>query len=55
MSASRTALTLVSGRTPVVPLPASSPKRPGGDNGTTSAELERSHLEACRFQLPLAP
>ena len=39
-------------RTPVAPLPASSPTRPLGINGRTSAPPDSSLPEVCSFQLP---
>ena len=39
-------------RTPVAPLPASSPKRPVGINARTSAPPELYLPEVCSFQLP---
>ena len=39
-------------RTPVAPLPASSPTRPVGINGRTSAPPDSSLPDVCSFQLP---
>jgi len=52
MRAGRAASARVSGRTPLAPLPASSPKRLDGINGKTSAEPGTSPSEVCSFQLP---
>ena len=40
-------------RTPVAPLPASSPTRPVGINGRTSAPPDSSLPDVCSFRLPL--
>lgn len=45
--------TIRTGRTPLAPLPASSPKRVVGINGRTSAEPETSPPRVCSFRLPL--
>ena len=42
-------------RTPVAPLPASSPTRPTGITGRMSAPAETSSPEVCGFRLPLTP
>ena len=52
MTAGSAASRRVLARTPVAPLPASSPKRPTGINGRTSAPPEMYLPEVCSFQLP---
>ena len=52
MTAGCAASRRVLARTPVAPLPASSPKRPTGINGRTSAPPEMYLPEVCSFQLP---
>ena len=53
MTADSAASRRVLARTPVAPLPASTPKRPRGITGRTSAPPETSSPEVCSFQLPL--
>ena len=53
MTAGCAASRRVLARTPVAPLPASSPKRPTGINGRTSAPPEMYLPEVCSFRLPL--
>ena len=53
MTADSAASRRVLARTPVAPLPASTPKRPTGITGRTSAPPETSSPEVCSFQLPL--
>ncbi len=52
MTAGCAASRRVLARTPVAPLPASSPKRPTSINGRTSAPPEMYLPEACSFQFP---
>ena len=52
MTAGCAASRRVLARTPVAPLPASSPTRPTGINGRTSAPPEMYLPEVCSFQLP---
>ena len=51
MRAGRAASARVSGRTPLAPLPASSPKRLGGINGRTSAEARDVSLRSVQFSV----
>ena len=53
MTAGCAASRRVLARTPVAPLPASSPKRPTGINERTSAQPEMYLPEVCSFRLPL--
>ena len=53
MTAGSAASRRVLARTPVAPLPASSPKRPTGITGRMSAPPETSSPEVCGFRLPL--
>ena len=52
MTAGPAASRRVLARTPVAPLPASSPTRPVGINGRTSAPPDSSLPDVCSFQLP---
>ena len=52
MTAGCAASRRVLARTPVAPLPASSPKRPTDINGRTSAPPEMYLPDVCSFQLP---
>ena len=52
MTAGSAASRRVLARTPVAPLPASSPTRPVGITGRTSAPPDSSLPEVCSFQLP---
>ena len=52
MTAGCAASRRVLARTPVAPLPASSPTRPVGINGRTSAPPDSSLPDVCSFQLP---
>ena len=52
MTAGSAASRRVLARTPVAPLPASSPKRPTGITGRMSAPPETSSPEVCSFRLP---
>ena len=52
MTAGCAASRRVLARTPVAPLPASSPTRPTGITGRMSAPPETSSPEVCSFQLP---
>ena len=52
MTAGSAASRRVLARTPVAPLPASSPTRPVGINGRTSAPPDSSLPDVCSFQLP---
>ena len=52
MTASSAASRRVLTRTPVAPLPASSPTRPTGITGRMSASPETSSPEVCSFRLP---
>ena len=53
MTAGSAASRRVLARTPVAPLPASSPTRPTGITGRMSAPPETSSPEVCSFRLPL--
>ena len=53
MTAGPAASRRVLARTPVAPLPASSPTRPVGINGRTSAPPDSSLPDVCSFRLPL--
>ena len=52
MTAGSAASRRVLARTPVAPLPASSPTRPTGITGRMSAPAETSSPEVCSFRLP---